>query len=201
MTLTVAIASEFDPYDGEIYRYLLETVLRVTVVKWTGTFMFSGYRTVAKFAPAFLTAAAGHNIQHAILAVDNDGGARRRPEHAENHEPTVFALDDDDVCRECWLTQALPITWGASGGRSCVVVPVQVIETWLLAIRGDELIPTAEQKYNRSAIKKEFFGRQIPPLAQRIALAMHELQKPNALTILGERPSFNRFVNRLRSWE
>lgn len=200
MTLTVAIASECDQYDGEIYRYLLEAVLRVTVVKWTGTFVFSGYRTVAKLAPAFLAAAAGHNVRHAILAVDNDGGARRRPEHADHHESAVFAIDDDDMCRECWLTQSLPAAWGPSGERACVVVPVQVIETWLLAIRGSVLTPSAEQKYSRSAIKKEFFGKPMPPLAQRIALAVHELQKPDALTILGERPSFRRFMNRLQGW-
>src|SRR5580704_8864263 len=154
MTLPVAIASEQDAFDGQLYELLLERLLGRPVARWTGTFAFNGCRSVAKLCPAFLLAAEAAGVEHALLAVDNDGGARRRPEHEPGHVPPAFALDDDVTCRECWLTQALPASWRAEPRRSCVVVPVQVIETWLLVLRGDALTPTPEHLNDRNVLKR-----------------------------------------------
>jgi len=200
MTLKVAIASEYDLYDGEIYRFLLQEILGVSVEKWPNSYAFSGCRTVAKLAPAFLAAAASSGIEHALLAVDNDGGARRRPEHEPGHVPPSFRLDDDEACRECWLVEAVPKSWMASGAKVCVGVPIQTLETWLLTLRGDVLHPTAEQHYGRAALKKRFFGKPTPPLAGRIRLALEVLRKPNALATLRTRPSFARFEAAARAW-
>src|SRR5690349_17010072 len=134
MTLTVAIASECDPFDGEIYRHVTEALLGRPVQKWIGTSKFDGCRAVAKLAPAFLAAAAKAGVRHALLAVDNDGGGRRRPEHADTDVPVAFDIDDDQTCRECWLLQAVPSDWPTLGGQTCVVAPVQAIETWLLVL-------------------------------------------------------------------
>ena len=81
MTLTVAIASENDSFDGEVYRFLLSQLLGVTVQRWAGTFAFNGCKSVVKLAPAFLNAAQAAGVGHALFAVDNDGGAAKKPEH------------------------------------------------------------------------------------------------------------------------
>lgn len=201
MTLEVAIASEQDAYDGEIYRLLLERLLGRPVVRWTGDFVFSGCKSVAKMCDAFLNAASAAGVRHALLAVDNDGGARRRPEHEATHPPVPFNLNDDDGCRECWLTSAIPASWTARDLRLCVVVPVQVIETWLLVLRGHVFAsPTPEQRYDRAALKKDFFGKPIPSLATRIALAQALVARPDAIDVLRARPSFQRFADRVGDW-
>lgn len=197
MPLTVAIASEYDPYDGEIYRFLLEGLLGVQVVKWTGTFSFNGYKSVAGLAHPFLTAAANQGVGHAVLAVDNDGGAVRRPEHAAECSPVPFDIEDDDSCRDCWLGQATPLTWT---GKTCIGVPVQTVETWLLAIRGHAFPRAPERYYGRPYLKRFFWGKPQPPVATRVQLALAELRKPHALGVLAQRPSFRRFALRLVGW-
>jgi hypothetical protein len=202
--LRVAIASEFDLFDGEAYRVLLELVLGVPVRRWAGDFRFFGDKHVAKMAPSFLGAAERAGVGRALLAVDNDGGASRRPEHDATHTPIPdgeFDIEDDVSCRECWLEAAIPPAW-RSPARSCVVVPVQMLETWLLALRGDPLEPTPEQAnaYSRDVLKRRFFGRPQPPVERRIELARVELSRPDALDVLRERPSFRRFEARLSHW-
>lgn len=202
MTLRVAIASEYDGYDGEIYRFLLEAILCTPVTKWTGAFVFNGCNSVAKSAPGFLLAAQRAGVRHALLAVDNDGGAMRRPEHEDQHVVPTFNIKDTTSCRACWLTAAVPAAWSGSGGLSCVVVPVQVIETWLLSIRGHSFsASTAERTYDRRALKRHFFGPgAFPPTRVAIAHAMTELQKPHALATLRTRPSFQRLEAALAAW-
>jgi hypothetical protein len=203
MTLDVAIASENDDYDGEIYRFLVSEILGESVTKWTGTFTFNGCKSVVSLAPGFLHAAAKNGVRHALLAVDNDGGSKRRPEHEASHVIPPFDLQDDVSCRECWVTASLPSTWGAAGGLSCVVVPVQVVETWLLSIRGHTFSgPSPEQTFHRPPLKKHFFqsGSKLPAKV-RLSLAMAELQKPGAIGVLRARPSFQRFEARILAWK
>jgi hypothetical protein len=197
----VALASEWDAYDGEIYAHLVGLITGQTITKWTGGITFNGCRSVAKLAGLFLTNAERAGVQHAILAVDNDGGANGPPQHEAGHVPPPFVLDDDGVCRECWLSQCVPATWTAGGGKHCIVVPVQAIETWLLAVRGVTVnAPSPEAYYNRRAMKATFFGKPTPPQATRIQLAITELQKTGAMQILEARPSFVRFRDQLAAW-
>jgi hypothetical protein len=198
----VAIASEWDAYDGEIYAYLASVITGHTITKWNGGITFNGCRSVAKLAGLFLTNAERAGVQHAILAVDNDGGANGPPQHDVAHvPPPSFVLTDDDVCRECWLNQCVPATWTAGGGKHCIVVPVQAIETWLLAVRGVPFnAPSPEAYYNRRAMKAAFFGKPTPSQATRIQLAINELQKPGAMAVLEARPSFLRFREQLATW-
>ena len=121
MTLPVAIASEQDAFDGQLYGLLLERLLARPVARWTGPFVFNGCRSVAKLCPAFLAAAEAAGVQHALLAVDNDGGARRHPEHEAAHLPVPFNLNDEDGCRECWLTAAVPLVASAAASRAADV--------------------------------------------------------------------------------
>ena len=200
MTLEVALASENNAYDAVLFGDLLTMLLGAPVRVWTGQFEFAGCKAVAKLAPAFLVAARLAGLRHALLAVDNDGGALRRPEHASAHVPVPFNIDDDDTCRECWLQQSLPASWGSNGEKTCIAVPVQAVETWLLCARGDNLSPSPEHVYYRSGLKKRFFGRGGLSAAKRLALARSELAKPGSLATLRARPSFQRFEARLSTW-
>lgn len=198
--LMVAIAAEGP--DAEIYRSLMESIIGRPIRSWTGPFAFYGCKAVAKAAPVFLGAAARAGVAHAMLAIDNDGGSKRRPEHTPFDVAPPFTIDDDDTCRECWLTQAIPSSWKATTRRHCVAVPVQTVETWLLAIRG---IPpfntrTPEQQYARNVLKRMFYGSPLPSESRRVSIASEELTKPGALSTLGARPSFQRFASQLAGW-
>lgn len=199
--MLVAIASENDAYDGQLYAHLAAAILAQPITKWVGSYNFSGYKSVAKTAAGFLGDAWNAGARHAILAVDNDGGSKTKPQHAPTCGPVTFNIDDKVGCRECWLGSAMPPSWAANGGKHCIVVPVQTIETWLLAIRGDQLSnATPEKNYDRPALKKAFFRQPALPIAAKVQLALTELTKPDALTILAQRPSFVRFRDQLTAW-
>lgn len=198
--LPVAIAAEA-PYDTRIIQVLVERLLDRPIVPWVGAYKFNGCKSVATLALAFLGAAARADIRHALLAIDNDGGSRKRPEHADSCIlPTEFNANDDDGCRECWLHSAVPLSWTAGGGKSCIVVPVQTIETWLLTIRGDDLGESPEGNYHRPTLKKKFYGERKPSFERGLAIAMVELRKTNAVDVLRRRESFQRFAGHLASW-
>lgn len=197
---TVAIATEYDDYDGEVYRFLLGRLLGAEVKKWRTEMRFSGDRTVRGLADLYLRKAAEQGVRHALFAIDNDGGARRRLEHEDSHDPTEESIEEADRCRVCWLHQALPPSWLAEGRMLCVVVPVQTLETWLLCLRGDDLLPSPEQCYARRVLKKRLFGNPLPPVEMRCELALGLLGRPDALERLRERKSFRHFEAQLAAW-
>lgn len=49
-------------------------------------------------------------------------------------------------------------------------------------------------------LKKCFFGKPFPPSAERLKLALAEVNKPDALERLRARPSFARFEQQARAW-
>jgi hypothetical protein len=197
---TVAIATEYDDYDGEVYRFLLGRLLGAEVEKWRTEMRFSGDRTVRGLAELYLRKAAAQGVRHALFAIDNDGGARRRPEHDDSHDPADESIEEADRCRVCWLHQALPSSWLTEGRLLCVVVPVQTLETWLLCLRGDGLLPSPEQCYARRVLKKHLFGSPLPPVEMRSELALGLLGRPDALQRLRERRSFRHFEAQLAAW-
>lgn len=141
--LVVVIGTEFDDYDGEIYRVLLEMAL--------------------------LDRAAADGVQHALFAIDNDGGSVKRPAHSLDHVSSAQAAEENDGCRYCWLREAIPSAWRAAGGLQCLVVPIQTLETWLLAVDGYAFsAPTPEQLYHRAALKKAYFGKPLPSVSDRL---------------------------------
>ena len=200
MTVTVAIASEYDGCDGVIYERLLSLLLNVPVTRWTGNMVFNGYRSVAKQAHAFLNAAANAGVRHALLAIDNDGGGNGPAEHHGSCVPPTFNIDEGLGCRECWLTSALPPAW-IPNAHLAVAVPVQTLETWLIALHGTALnAPTPEQYYGRRALKAHFYGRPTPNQAGRISQALAALQRPDVVATLSQRPSFQRLRERIAQW-
>ena len=199
--VTIAVGAENDDYDAEIYRVLIERIIRQPVTRYLTQRRFSGWRSVRYLSDAYLRDADRQGIRHALFAIDNDGGARRAPEHDPAHDAAAQAANEDDGCRACWLSEVLPTWWIQNGAKLCVVVPVQTLETWLLCIRGDEFTaPSPEQQYGRPVLKKRFFGKPMPPENYRLALALSEIQKPAALDILRDRRSFRHFEAQLASW-
>jgi hypothetical protein len=198
--LTVAIASENDAVDAEVYRVLLSRLLGTDVHRWQTDIRFDGggFRRVHNLAPTFLALAASHGITRALVAIDNDGGSQRCPEHVASHEPARDG-GDETACRICWLSQRVPDAWKKAPHQACVVVPVQTLETWLLALKGHDFEGKPPEKtYDRPALKKKFYGRPIPPSQRCTELALQQLQRPDALDILRQRPSFQHFAEQLR---
>lgn len=200
--LTVAIASENDAADGEVYRYLLERLLDTHVERWKTDISFNGggFRRVHSLMPKFLTLAAGAGVSRALVAIDNDGGSMRSPEHEGSHEPARDGAGEKG-CRVCWLSQRVPESWGGASHRACIVVPVQTLETWLLVLRGHDFGgKSPERVYYREGLKREFYGQPLPPSSRRTELALAQLRRPEALEMLRERPSFQLFAQQLRGW-
>jgi hypothetical protein len=198
--ITVAIATENDFYDGELYRTLVEMIIKKPAQAWKTDLRFSGWKSIADQGPLFLVKAQQQDIVHAIFAIDNDGGATRAPEHQAAHVSAQQAKDEKAGCRYCWLVEKVPKWWAGKGNKLCLAVPVQTLETWLLYLRGDAMLPSPEQIYDRKKLKELFFGKPFPPTEKRTALALEQLQKPEALTKLRDLRSFKQFEAHLASW-
>lgn len=196
----VAIATESDDFDAEVYRRLLCLLLGQEVQRWPTDLRFNGWKSVLNLLPAYLQRAAGDGVTRALVAIDNDGGAKRRPEHTADHLPANQARDRDDGCAHCLLLETIPASWRSETHRSCIVVPVQTLETWLLVVRGDPMEPSPERVYHRRMLKKRFFGDPFPSLQTRTVKAVEQIDRPHALTALRARPSFQRFEAELRAW-
>jgi hypothetical protein len=197
--LTVAIASESCEYDGEVFRLLAERILGAPVQRWDTEIRFRGWPSVRKRAPLYLELAAKDQVRYAILAVDNDGYADTRIEHADDHHPSAQAALG---CRECWLRTVPPPEWTKAGGQHCVAVPVQTLETWLIHARGfPPLVPSPEQVYDRRELKLQLFGEPESYKGKKLEIAKSALDKPGALDRLRERPSFQRFEAQLLAWK
>jgi len=201
--LSVAIATENLDYDGEIYRHLLARLLGRDISRWAplSPVRFTGWRMVRDQAPAYLELAYRGGVRHSLVAIDNDGGRRRAPEHEGAHDISVQAADPDG-CRVCLLLHALSGTWADGSGCKCIVVPVQAMETWLLALRGFAFPEgSPEERFDRRALKRDFFGKPTPPEAERTRLALKELERPDAIGVLRRRRSFRHFESQLVDWK
>lgn len=200
--MQVAIVAESLEYDGELYRALLQRLLDAPITRWNGRpdWRFDGCRAVLKLAETYLRSAADDGVRHALLAIDNDGTSRSHLAHRDDHVASQQAADEDG-CRHCHLASAVPSWWSEDGRLHCIVVPVQAIETWLLHLRGDAFPEASpEHAYHRPTLKKRFFGRPTPPIERRLALALDEIARPDALDRLRDRPSFRLFESQLAAW-
>lgn len=199
--MKVAIAAESNHYDPEVYRFLLGRVLGIEVERWKSETLFSGWKHVRKILPNYLDNAADAGVRHALVAIDNDGGADGPPEHESDHRTREEAAKECG-CRTCVLLESLPLGWRGGGRRHCVVVPVQTLETWLLCVRGHEFTTkTPEQFYGRRHLKRLFFGKPMPEEAERARLAIEHLARPGALDTLRERRSFRFFEMQVCGWQ
>ncbi|RKH78169.1 hypothetical protein D7Y21_36140 [Corallococcus sp. AB045] len=198
--LTVAIASEFHAYDGELYRYLLERVLGAPVEAWKSEIEFNGCKHVRKQACLYLNKAAQQGVRHALVAIDNDGGSTRGLPHDPAHDSAQECANEHG-CRVCWLHSTIPASWREAPYRSCVVVPTQTLETWLLIAKGHAFTePSPEQRYSRPVLKKDCYGKPQPSSHVMKGMALEWLQHPEAIARLSARPSFKAFVDQVKRW-
>ncbi|HEX8700318.1 MAG TPA: hypothetical protein VF815_15835 [Myxococcaceae bacterium] len=201
--LKVAIAGENPHYDMQVYGAVLSLVLQQKVEVWNDHgYRFSGWKSVLHHAPLFLKDAAGHGIQRALLAIDNDGGSRRRLEHQPSHVSNQQARNVEDGCAECLLEESIPENWKHPPLYCCIAVPVQTLETWLLVVSGHPFKESSpEKRYSRPVLKKDLFGDPHLPQEKRLEKALDVLKRPDALERLRQRPSFQRFEARLAGWK
>lgn len=200
--LTVAIASENGNYDSRIYQVLLSMLLGTEVEIWNEhSYTFHGWKPVVHNARLFLREAKSNGVHRALLAIDNDGGSKRRLEHHAGHIQSVDALNEEDGCAECLLAEQIPLEWRTPPLHCCTVVPVQTLETWLLVLKGYQFKEKSpEGRYHRYVLKRDLFGKPTPPEDVRTQMALALLRTPGALEILRKRPSFQRFEARLTGW-
>jgi len=197
----VAIACENVDYDGAIFAHLLTRLWQHPVERWQTEHHFTGRNAVLKYLGAFLHLAADDGVHFALVAIDNDGGARRQPEHDPLHRTEEEAnRPRGEGCSVCSVEAVIPPAWCAPPRHRCVVVPVQTLETWLLYLRGDTMSPTPEQVYQRTKLKKMFFGPTLPPVADHRAQALAVLQAPDALDRLRALRSFRHFAEQVTTW-
>ncbi len=203
--MRVAIATENSQTDGAIYAGLLETLLGRRVDRFVaGSAEFSGWKSVYRLVAPYLQMALQAGVRHALLAIDNDGGARRHPEHLQSHVPPVGAsiqeLINSHGCRVCSLSAAVPEFWSKPDCLYCVAVPVQALETWILHVQGHPFSsPTPEQTYDRRSLKSLCYGKHAPHRV-RVEFARRVLCRGDALPKLRQRPSFQRFETAVRAW-
>jgi hypothetical protein len=203
--MLVAIASENDDLDGAVYERLVERCLGTSIIRWDNPMRFGGHRTVIKNIGLFLDRAWSAGVRHVVIARDNDGSAQKGPEHEPEHDQAGQA-EDPDGCRVCEISAAIPDFWRQQGGKICIGVPVQILETWLLVAEGRRsLQPTPEQcfGYSRSDVKKALFGRgrdAIRSRQARIHRAVEVLDADKALSRLRNLRSFRQVEVQLTGW-
>ena len=205
--IEVAIACENSDTDGEIYRHLLELILDCEVATFAprGHHRFSGWKSVYRLAPSFIALAADAGVRHALLVVDNDGGAKKHPEHADTDAPLprgtpLKELIESKGCRTCSLAALDLRGWRSSGRSLCIVVPVQAVETWVLFLKEYPFkAPTPEKEYHRRHLKSICYGKQAPA-EEQVSKATKAFSQAGAVDRLMERQSFRRFRECVETW-
>ncbi|MFI5299243.1 MAG: hypothetical protein ACHREM_14200 [Polyangiales bacterium] len=203
--IRVALVTENNAVDGVIFVDLVK-LMGLNIEPWSPSARpFPGLPAIWRNLAAYLQTAEDDGVEHALVAIDNDGGARRNPPHQADHVVDDFADDWNAACRVCRLRKFLPPAWNEGSRRSCLVVCMQTIETWLLVLKGHAFsnarrVP--ERDYGRDAMKKAFWGDELGAGDQeRVALARTLLARHDALALLGQRPSFMSFVEQIEAWK
>lgn len=168
-----------------------------------------GWEFVLEFIPNALKRFYAQCAQFAVVGVDNDGNVDldqvagnedpTHPRHSNHLEATVAA------CRRCMITQAVAgvrpqLNWiqkkPGAAWPILIAVPVEVIETWLLILRGEPNI----QRRPRSIQKQRLYGK---PAATRDDVMSIALPLVRAMTVEGiaylvqTSPSFRDFHDEL----
>jgi hypothetical protein len=179
-----------------VYARLVGIELAGSVDARTHDVMFTGWQSIKSQLPYFLRLAMDAGVRHAIVAVDNDGGARRHPGHEASHDAVAHAKDPDG-CRVCAMTTWVPPDWN---GDVVLAVPVQTIETWLLVLKDPAFEShRPEGRFHKRVLKRDLFGDVASPAA-RSQLAFELLSRQDARDVLMRRPSYRHFAEQLARW-
>jgi hypothetical protein len=168
-----------------------------------------GWEFVLEFIPNALRRFYARCAQFAVVGVDNDGNVDldqvagnedpNHPRHGNHPEATVAG------CRRCMIDHAVAgvrshLNWIQKKPGAMwpilIAVPVEVIETWLLVLRGEPNI----QRRPRSVQKLRLYGK---PAATRDDVMSIALPLVRAMTVEGvaslveASPSFRDFHDQL----
>jgi hypothetical protein len=140
-----------------------------------------GWQFVLEFIPKALKRFYAKCAQFAVVGIDNDGnvdldraGLPEDPRHPRHDNHFGAAVDD---CRFCMIAEAVTrtrtelnwipkkpgITWPI-----LIAVPVEMIETWLLILRGEAGV----QRRPRSVQKRLLYGKPVATAADVATVAI-----------------------------
>ncbi len=93
----------------------------------------------------------------------------------------------------------VPPAWDAPPNLFAVVVPVQLVETWLLCLKSyafPNSVP--EHNFDRRALKRAFWGELLSAGDDdRVVFARALFWRPGAIDLLLQRKSFAYFANQV----
>jgi hypothetical protein len=168
-----------------------------------------GWQFVLEFIPNALKRFYGQCAQFAVVGVDNDGNVdldqaavNEDPQHPRHDNHPGAAVD---VCRYCMVAQAVAgvrpqlnwiqkkpsLTWPI-----LIAVPVEMIETWLLALQGDQGI----HRRPRGVQKQRLYGKPVATKADvtNVALPLVRGMTADSLAALSQASaSFRNFHNQI----
>jgi hypothetical protein len=164
-----------------------------------------GWQFVLEFIPKALKRFYGRCAQIAVVAMDNDGdldldqaGLSEDPKHPR-HANHVEAAHPE--CRYCMVVDVVSrirseLNWiPKKPGRTwpiLVAVPVEMIETWLLILKGD---PDVERR-RRSIQKQRLYGKPVTTTSERMSVVLpliHLMQQPDIDNLRQRSASFRDF--------
>jgi hypothetical protein len=185
-----------DETDEEIFAVILNRALGTPIEadKTTYRFRRGGCSQALELAPLVALRAANAGLDGALFAIDNDG----KPEHTAAHS-------NDPSCRFCQLQEAAnvakPLGWSRPGLPSLryfFAVPVQVIETWLLIVKGHPFSGRPEavgvDSAGRRLLKRWLYGNDFASRnrIREVAIPLAERLNPQSLANLSS--SFAEFL-------
>jgi hypothetical protein len=172
-----------------------------------------GWQFVLEFIPNALKRFYARCAQFAVVGVDNDGNVdldqaavNEDPSHPrhDNHSGVTVA-----VCRYCMVAETVAnvrsqLNWiqrkpGASW-PILIAVPVEMIETWLLMLQGDQGV----QRRPRSIQKQRLYGKPVTTKADvtRVALPLVRSRTADDLVALTQASaSFRNFRDQIAAAE
>ncbi|HMD95778.1 MAG TPA: hypothetical protein VKM93_00390 [Terriglobia bacterium] len=164
-----------------------------------------GWQFVLEFIPKALKRFYGKCAQFAVVGIDNDGNvdldraALPEDPHHPRHGAAVTA------CRFCMIAEAVArtrselnwvpkkpgVTWPV-----LIAVPVEMIETWLLILRGEPGI----QRRPRSVQKRLLYGKPVATAADVTSVAIPLVRGMSDAALAGltqASPSFHFFHDQI----
>jgi hypothetical protein len=171
-------------HDHLILRAILAKVLLVPEDEIQVDFIDApgrGWHFVLEVIPKALKRFYGQCAQFAVVAIDNDGNVdldkaavTEDPRHPRHENHPGFAVGD---CRYCTITEAVArarpqLNWiqkkPGAAWPILIAVPVEMIETWLLILKGEPGI----QRRRRSIQKQRLYGRPVATKADVMSIAL-----------------------------
>jgi hypothetical protein len=168
-----------------------------------------GWEFVLQFIPSALHRFYQQCAQFAVVGIDNDGnidldqvGGNEDPSHPRhsNHPGTTIA-----ACRRCTVAQVVAevrphLNWirkkpGATW-PILIAVPEEMIETWLLILRGEPNI----QRRPRSIQKQRLYGKPAATRGDVVSIALplvRSMTVEGIASLVQTSPSFRDFHDQL----